>query len=81
MANTAEMLRLMRHAADLLDACDPSENAEALARVSSVSSLKAEATRRATAEAVAIGMASAVLRMVAAAMDDEPAEQGEGGTR
>jgi hypothetical protein len=75
------MLRLMRHAADLLDACDPSHNAEVIANVSSVSSTKAEASQRATAEAVAIGTASAVLRMIAAAMDDEPpaAQQPEDG--
>lgn len=29
MANTAKMLRLMRHAAVLLDACDPAANADA----------------------------------------------------
>lgn len=52
MANTTEMLRLMRHAANLLDDCEPGHNLET---------------------AVAVSTASVVLRMVAAAMDDEPA--------
>ncbi len=51
MANTTEMLRLMRHAANLLDDCEPGYNLET---------------------AVAVSTASVVLRMVAAAMDDEP---------
>lgn len=54
MADTAEMLRLMRHAADLLDACDPTTNVERVA---------------------AITTAKTVLRMVAACMADEPAEE------
>ncbi len=53
MANTTEMLRLMRHAANLLDDCEPGYNLET---------------------AVAVSTASIVLRMVAAAMDDEPTE-------
>jgi hypothetical protein len=48
------MLRLMRHAASLLDDCEPGYNLET---------------------AVAVSTASVVLRMVAAAMDDEPTER------
>lgn len=72
MANTAEMLRLMRHAADLLDEQDPVLNANAVAYYSSARDEVQKATRRAHAQAVANGVAAATLRMVAAAMDDEP---------
>jgi hypothetical protein len=71
MANTTEMLRLMRHAADLLDACDPGING-ALVAYHVGGTGGREGVERSTAEAVACGMASMVLRMVAAAMDDEP---------
>ena len=74
MANTTEILRLMRHTADLLDACDPTTNADIVAQLSSLPSAKYEANDRATAETVAISTASMVLRMVAAALDDEPSE-------
>lgn len=69
MADSAEMIRLMRHTADLLDACDPKINAELLAAY--VSPLDARyVTRRALAESAAAGMASTVLRMVAACLVD-----------
>ncbi len=71
MADTAEMARLMRHAADLLDACDPGVNAQTIADESSIADVRSEATGRAVREAVAIGTASMVLRMVAAAMGDD----------
>jgi hypothetical protein len=73
MANTTEMLRLMRHAADLLDACEPMDNAEVLGEQSSMRHVYTEAVGRAVAESAAIITASMILRMVAAAMDDEPA--------
>ncbi len=75
MANTTEMLRLMRHAADLLDACDPGANAAVISERVSDSTARREANRLAVQEAVAIGTASMVLRLVAAAMDDEPSEE------
>lgn len=74
MANTAEMLRLMRHAANLLDACDPLRNAaevDLIAATTGASGKARDANRRAVAEVAAITTASTVLRMVAAAMDDE----------
>lgn len=72
MADTAEMRRLMLHAADLLDAQDPGANAAMVADYSSLRGKVIEAAERATAQAVANGMASMVLRMVAAAVADEP---------
>lgn len=69
MANTTEMLRLMRHAADLLDAQDPMDVLPENFRQYSDAG---DCLRTASAVAVAAGTASAVLRMVAAAMDDEP---------
>ena len=62
----------MRHAADLLEAQDPSANAKVIAELSSVRSVHQAAVGRASAESVAIGVAAATLRMVAAAIDDEP---------
>lgn len=72
MANTTEMLRLMRHAADLLGACDPTVNAAEAIRLATSGGNRTAINARANAESIAIGTASAVLRMVAAAMDDEP---------
>ncbi len=66
MANTTEMVRLMRHAADLLDACDPGANAAVISERVPDSTARCEAVERATAEAVAMGLAAMVLRMVAA---------------
>ncbi len=71
MADTAEMIRLMRHAAELLDACDPGANAQAIADMSPIADQRSEATHRAVREAAAIGTASMVLRLVAAAMGDD----------
>lgn len=71
MADTAEMRRLMVHAADLLDACDPTENAEAAIQNSHSSEVRAVIVRQATEQAAAMGTASTVLRMVAAAMADD----------
>jgi hypothetical protein len=79
MANTTEMRRLMCHAADLLDACDPGING-GLVQYHGGGAMGREAVERAIAEAVAMGMASMVLRMVAAAMDDEPSQGGEAGS-
>lgn len=73
MANTTNMIRLMTHAADLLDNCDPMTNAKAVIIQSGRDEIRIGAMQRALAETAAIGTASAVLRMVAAAMDDEPA--------
>lgn len=72
MANTTEMIRIMRHAAALLDNCDPKANAIVIGSISTISDVKSAAMHRAAAEMVALGTASAVLRMVAAALDDEP---------
>jgi hypothetical protein len=72
MANTTEMLRLMRHAADLLDVCDPTTNADEVARLSSLTGVTQAALARAVAETVAMSVASTVLRMIAAAIGDEP---------
>lgn len=73
MANTVEMLRLIRHAADLLDSCDPTLNAESVAANTHIADVRRDAARRAMAETVAMGTASTVLRMVAACIEDEPA--------
>ncbi len=70
MADTAEMRRLMTHAADLLDACDPMATIEDVP----VHAGRDEATHRAAAEVAAIATASTVLRMVAAAMVDDVAD-------
>lgn len=75
MADTAEMRRLMLHAADLLDAQDPSENADAVAQYCAITSRVREAAERATAQAVANGFAIGILRMVAAAVADGPEEK------
>ena len=74
MANTSAMLRLMRHAADLLDGCEPARNAEAVAANTHVDETRRAAAKRALAETAAISTASAILRMVAACMEDEPAD-------
>lgn len=71
MANTTEIIRLMRHAADLLRNSDP---VGPLAK--SMSSLTYSEDRVAAAKAlkqtiVAMTYAEALLRMVAAAMDDD----------
>ncbi len=71
MADTAEMRRLMVHAADLLDACDLAENAEEAVQVAHSSEVRAVIVRQAAQTAVAMGTASTVLRMVAAAMADD----------
>lgn len=72
MANTTNMIRLMTHAADLLDACDPMTNTSKVVAQISHPDARIAAVKRATAEVAAIAHASAILRMVAAAMDDEP---------
>jgi len=71
VADTTEMLRLMRHAADLLDAQNP---LDVLPENFRQYSDAGDCLRRATAAAVAAGVASTVLRMVAAAMTDQPKE-------
>lgn len=71
MADTTEMRRLMTHAADLLDACEPMANADEIRSLSSSFIRKGEAIDRAVAEVAAMVTASTVLRMVAAAMADE----------
>lgn len=71
MANTAEMRRLMIHAAKLLEAQDPSVLAAMVADASSLRGKVVEAAELSAAQSVANGVASAVLRMVAAAVSDE----------
>jgi hypothetical protein len=66
------MLRLMRHAASLLEAVDPHLNATRIASLSVRDDVTKAAFERAAREAVAAGTASAMLRMVAACMEDEP---------
>lgn len=78
MASTPEMLRIIRHAADQLDAQDPAVNGRLAIedRYSATpKDAKLRAWQRATGEQVAISYASAVLRMVAACMDDEPSPE------
>lgn len=72
MANTTEMISLMRHAADLLAACEPMTNVNEIDRMAAMRAPVSRAYERAAAELAAIATASTVLRMVAAAMDDEP---------
>jgi hypothetical protein len=77
VANTAEMVRLMRHAAELLSEQDhdvreafKDQHAHAGCRDSGY---EADFTLRPLAEwAAASSLAQSVLRMVAAAIDDEP---------
>jgi hypothetical protein len=72
MANTADMLRLMRHAADLLDAADPTPTFKAELMKISYSDERATVAARLATVTAAMANAKAMLRMVAAAMDDEP---------
>jgi hypothetical protein len=71
------MVRLMRHSAALLDAQKPWVNAsEVIAYHSSSFERRYKASDRAAAEAAAMSFASAVLRLVAACMEDEPKRNG-----
>lgn len=72
MANTRNMIRLMEHAANLLDACQPWDDINIINRFETSTNTRDLARERAVAEIAAIATASTVLRMVAAAMDDEP---------
>lgn len=72
MANSIEMLRLMRHAANLLDGCDPADVADIALRAGAGVDDRRFVLDTAVRQAAAIATASAILRMVAAAMDDEP---------
>lgn len=72
MADATEMIRLMRHAADLLDTCKPMANAYEVDRLTASSDTRKDAYLRAAQQVAANGTASTVLRMVAAAMADEP---------
>ena len=67
MADTTEMRRLMTHAAGLLDDCEPMANATVIHNLGD-----REAMQRVLAEVAAMATASTVLRMVAAAMADDP---------
>lgn len=80
MANTTEMLRLMRHAANLLDGCEPSDIAEIALQAAGADDRRfvIDTTTR---QAAAIAMGSAVLRMIAAAIDDEPSLQSDPATQ
>lgn len=75
MANTVNMIRLMTHAADLLDACDPWADVHVIDQFAATPFTREGARDRAAAEIAAICTAATVLRMVAAAMDDEPTEE------
>lgn len=70
VANTVEMLRLMRHSADLLAANDPTGDYQTLISEVSVSDGFGVAARLAALRA-AMATAESMLRMVAAAMDDD----------
>lgn len=74
MAADTEMRNLALHAADLLEACNPMRNAEAITVGGDTAR---DARRRATAEVVAITTAETVLRMLAACMavEAEPARE------
>ena len=74
MTHDHEMRRLILHAADLLDACDPMASANIVEDITSTRAKALEARDHATQEAVAIATAITVLRWVAACMavrDDE----------
>jgi hypothetical protein len=73
MANTTELLRIMRHAADRLRQEDAGAMVEDAA--SSYSARIDKARKRATSASIAMAYAVAVLELVAAAMDDEPRPQ------
>lgn len=73
MADTTEMIRLIRHAADRLAQEDPTVNAREVRRVSLNGDTIEAAYRRALSETAAITEAIVVLRLVAACMADEPA--------
>lgn len=75
MADTAGMLRLMRHAANLLDDCDPMAAAEQIEAITSGRGHYVEAAARAARDVAAIATATTVLRMVAACMADEPQDE------
>lgn len=74
MANTTEMIRLMRHAADrLAEESDMPELREAVHRLGGQSTYR-PALDRLQSVAIAVTYAEVLLRMVAAAMDDESAD-------
>jgi hypothetical protein len=70
VANTTEMLRIMRHAAQRLE----EEDASAIIPqgAGAGTSWATEAREQARSADLAMTYAAVVLRMVAAAMDDEP---------
>jgi hypothetical protein len=74
MANTTEMLRLMRHAADRLAEEKPLEPLTRLLNESVNRDNSAKIMRQAASLTSALTLAESVLRMVAAAMDDEPVQ-------
>lgn len=76
MADTTEMLRLIRHAASRLAEEHPEE-----IQVAPGMTLGAQtrSQRQLLSLTVAMRQAEIVLRMVAACMDDEPAEPPDGG--
>lgn len=70
MANTREIVRLMRHVATLLDEQNPGANANHIQGTMADGALKAAAWNRAAGEAAAIGAASVLMRMVAATLEE-----------
>lgn len=70
MADTTEMIRLMRHAADLLKQADPTPDYADLHDRVGVN--HARAAKRFAEVVSAMACAEVLLRTIAAAMEDEP---------